>query len=187
MKKIIKGMLVLVFVLFFTGLDLFAKDIKIAYIDLNKVSSAYKKTNIVEKRLEKKATEARGEIYKKRIEIETLKEKLKEMEDSEGLYKPEVKLKKKKELKEKIWDYEKYVREAEERLQEEKIKLIKEIRGDVIKAVTNYAKDNNIDYILEKRTIYYGEGSSDVSKEIIKILNANFAITSKSDESEELK
>ena len=161
----------ILFILFFFNFKIINASEKIAFLDLDYVLN---NSNLGKK------------IY---IDLETLNNK-----NLSELKKEEKNIKEKREVinktknissKEKLEnDVEKFNQEVEN-YKQKKDKLMKDFQNlkntkldNFLKKITpliqNYMAENSIDILLEKKNIFIGKDSKDITSEIIKIINTKF-------------
>jgi len=142
---------------------------KVGYVDLLKVYTGYKKAMESEASFNK-------EVEKEQVKINELQAEIKKMQaeynKKKDVLKPEEKKKKEEELKEKNQEFTKKLIEVNKKLNERR----KEFEGKRIQeikdAIKEYGKKHGFSIILDKRAILYGEDASDLTDEVIKLLNS---------------
>jgi len=140
---------------------------KIAVVDFRKIFESYKKTSDYDKILQEEQRKIKQE-YKKRLE------EIRKMRDSLEVLKKEEKEKKEKELQEKIKSLRKFERDKTLSLKKEFSDKMKEIRGDILKAISKYAEKKNIDFVLDKIAVLYQKSDADITQDIIEELNRSY-------------
>lgn len=165
-------------------------DMKIGFVDMNKIFASYYKTKDAETRI----NEAQGvaskdlqdlvELYKKNAEvINKLSEELKKPELSK-----ETKEKKEKERDEKFNEYknqEKEIAEFRARkqkdLQEQAVRMRNGIVQEITALINDKVKSDQLDLVIDKSgnslngvpIVLFSKDANDFSDEIIKSLNAS--------------
>lgn len=165
-------------------------DVKVGFVDMNKVFSSYYKTKDAEGRINdartaaKKELDDRMETYKKNLEdINKLNEDLSKSELSK-----EAKDKKGKERDEKIAETKNLEREItefrttrEKQLQEQAVRMRNGIVDEITKLIQEKVKIDAYDLVLDKSgnslngvpIILYSKDGNDFSDDIIASLNKN--------------
>lgn len=163
-------------------------DVKVGFVDMNKVFSSYTKTKDAEKKLNearaeaKKELEDRVEVYKKNLEeINKLNEELNKPELSK-----EAKEKKGKERDEKITALQSMEREINEfrttrdkNFQEQAVRMRDGIVKEITVVVNDKVKKDQYDLVFDKSglsmngvpVVLYSKEGNDFSQEVIDALN----------------
>ena len=168
MKKII---VLLTAVLFAAGLFVspacekaFAKELKIAYVDLAKIFGEYKKTKDSEKVLETKGKGKEDERAKMVDEVKKLK-------DEQALLSEKAKGEKQGVIDMKIKALQEYDTKTRNELMKDRNDMLGGIMKDIEKVVGDYAKANGYDIVLNSRMLLYGSEQYDLTAEILTRLN----------------
>ena len=163
MYKKFLGVLILIFLLFFSG-NAYAEGFKLGYVNMRKVFFEYKRTKESNKELErddekiKKEIEARAQdIRKLRDEIDLLSEKAKE--------------RKQPELKNKLKELDEFRKNKVETFIRKKDEMFKEIRDNIMTAAEAYAKKNGYDVLFDEAILIYSTEKYNITDDIIKELN----------------
>ncbi|MFA6321597.1 MAG: OmpH family outer membrane protein [Candidatus Omnitrophota bacterium] len=166
-----KGIALLTVALFVAGLfvgplceQVFAKDSKIGYVDLAKVFDEYKKTKDAEKALEEKGKGKEAERAK-------MIEEIKKLKDEQALLSEKGKAEKQGAIDNKIKALQEYDGKARTELGKERNEALGNIMKDIEKVVTEYAKANGYELILNSRMLLYGAEQYDITAEILSRLN----------------
>jgi outer membrane protein len=142
----------------------FAKELKIAYVDVFKVFDEYSKTKEYDKNLEGKKNAEEKKLEAKRQEVEAIQKKIDVLKDKEQD-------KEKEKLAAAVKDYRQMEQESFASLKKERDEKMKEIIDDIDKIIKDYAAKNGYDFILNENTILYGEKSLSLTADILKIVN----------------
>lgn len=161
MKKIL-------FVLVFIFLLAEAESGKIGYVDIKKIFENYKKAKTVEEGFKKEIESEQKKIDEMQEEFKKMQE---EYEKKKNIMKPEEQQKKEEELKTKLQEIQKKWIETKQKLDERGKSLENQIFEEIKKAIGEFAKKNGYTIVLDSRLILYGDNASDLTDEIIKILN----------------
>ena len=143
-------------------------EVKIAYFDLNYVLD---KSNVglkILKKLDslnstnlKKLNQKKDEINKENIEIDKIKNVISE---------EELKIKINKQ-KEKIKEYNELKISLSNKINNTKNEEVQELVKKIKPFLESYIKENSIDIILRKESIYLSKSKYDITKEILEIVN----------------
>lgn len=164
MKKLVVAAVAVVF-----GISLFAgaacaKEYKIAYVDLAKVFDEYKKTKDAEKNLEEKGKVKEGERTK-------MIDELKKLKDEQALLSEKAKNEKQTVIDEKIRVLQEFDRKTRDELVKERNDMLGGILKDIERVVSEFAKANGYDMVLNSRMLLYGAEQYDLTGEILARLN----------------
>jgi len=166
MKKILAALLVGLFTFGLIAAEVSAKELKVGYVDMQKVFNEYKKTKEAESDLESKGkvkTEERGkmveDIRRLKDEIELLSDKNKE--------------KKQGEIDGKIQKLQEFDRKARTELLQDREDVLRQITKDINRVIQNYGKKHDYDMILnkDKRVLLYDKGDADITESVLRELN----------------
>jgi outer membrane protein len=164
MKKLMAVVVAVVF-----GVSLFAgvacaKEYKMAYVDLAKVFDEYKKTKDAEKVLEEKGKAKEGERTK-------MIDELKKLKDEQALLSEKAKAEKQTLIDNKIKVLQDFDRKTRDELVKERNDMLGAILKDIEKVVSEYAKANGYDMVLNSRMLLYGADQYDLTAEVLTKLN----------------
>ena len=170
MGKMRKLAVLAVALLFVSGLlvgaagQAFAKEYKIGYVDLAKVFDEFKKTKDSEKKLEEKGKAKEAERAK-------LVDELRRLKDEQALLSDKAKADKQTVIDTKIKALQDFDRITRDELVKERNDMLGGILKDIEKVVSDYAKANNYDMILNSRMLLYGQDQYDLTKDVVANLN----------------
>lgn len=160
-----------IFAILFMGLFLFvgticvyAKDEKVAYVDLDRVFEEYNKTKEQYKILDDKLKQKEGERKKMVDEIRRLKDELELLSDKGKEEKQAL-------IDDKINALSEFDRKAKDEFKKERINAIREISNEIDKVIQQHGKEQGYDFIFSSRALVFGKDEYDATEDIIKILN----------------
>ena len=142
----------------------FAKELKVAYVDLAKIFDEYKKTKDSEKVLEEKGKGKEDERAKMVDEVKKLK-------DEQALLSEKAKGEKQSAIDTKIKALQDYDTKTRNELMKDRNDMLGGIMKDIEKVVSDYAKANGYDIVLNSRMLLYGADQYDLTGEILTRLN----------------
>lgn len=145
--------------------DCYAKEYKIAYVDLAKVFDEYKKTKDSEQALETKAKA-------KEDERKAMVEELRKLKDEQALLSEKAKADKQKVIDEKIRALQAFDMKTRDELMKERNDMLGGILKDIEGLVNDYAKANGYDLILNSRMMLYAAEEYDLTAEVMQRLNS---------------
>ena len=140
---------------------------KVGFLDLSKIFDNYEKTKEYDSVLENKHN-----VYKESRDEKI--EKLQEAQSKLALLKEEEKDKVQKDLEKMRTDLLEYDQDQRVDLTKQRDEKIREILLEIEKVVSDYAKSQGFDIILNDRVLIYGSEGFDVTDQILKILNDNY-------------
>jgi outer membrane protein len=166
-----RGIVLLTVLLFAAGLfagpvceKAFAKELKIAYVDLAKVFDEYKKTKDSEKSLEEKGKGKEAARAK-------MIEEVKKLKDEQALLSEKAKAEKQAAIDMKIKTLQDYDTKTRNELMKERNDMLGGIMKDIEKIVNDYAKAIGYDLVLNSRMLLYGSDQYDITTEVLTRLN----------------
>jgi len=163
MKRIVTFVLTAMFLLG-SAMCAHAKDLKTAYVDLDRIFEEYNKTRDEYKTLDSKLTKKEEERKKMVDEVRRLKDELELLSDK-GKEEKQI------EIDDKISALSECDRQATNEFKKERLNAIRDISKDIDKVIQEYAESNSYDYMFSSRALVYGQDKSDITDEIIKLLN----------------
>ena len=143
-----------------------AKDFKIGYVDLAKVSDEYGKNKNYEKNFEAK-------VKTKDAERQKFVDEIRKLKDEQALLSDKGKAEKQAVIDEKIKRLQDFDRGVRDELIKERNTMLGEIQKDVDTVISAYSKEAGYDIVLIKQTVLFGSGDLDLTAEVVKRLNAS--------------
>jgi len=165
MKKLIVLAIAAIFVVGIFSANAFAKEYKIGYVDLAKVSDEYGKTKDYEKNFEAQVKEKDAQRQKFIDEVRKLK-------DEQALLSDKVKAEKQTAIDDKIKKLQDFDRTVRDDLIKQRNTMLGEIQKDIDTVISAYSKEAGYDIVLIKQTVLFGGSDLDLTAEITKRLNA---------------
>jgi len=141
---------------------------KFAYVDLARLFDEYGKTKDYDKVLESENKKYQDERDKKINQIKELQGKLAMLKDAEKA-KTEADMEK---LKNEILEFDRTKRTDLVKSRDEKLR---EIALDIEKTVSEYAKQEGITFVFDKRTLVYTADTLNITETILKTVNDSYA------------
>lgn len=143
----------------------YAKDLKIAYVDLDKVFEEYNKTKDEYKNLDNKLKGKENERKKMVDEVRKMKDELELLSDK-------GKEEKQTAIDEKINNLSEFDKKARDEFKKERMDAIKNISNEIDGVIQDYGKAQGYDLIVSSRALVYGKDEFDITDVIIKALNS---------------
>lgn len=145
--------------------DAFAKEYKIGYVDLAKVSDEYSKTKEYEKNFE-------TQVKAKDAERQKFVDEVRKLKDEQALLSDKAKAEKQNIIDDKIKNLQDFDRRVRDDLIKQRNQMLGEIQKDIDGVISGYAKEGGYDIVLIKQTVLYGGPELDITAEVVKRLNA---------------
>lgn len=143
-------------------------EVKIATVDIGKILNESDEAQSKKKELTALSDDAKKKAEAKRKSLEAMEAKLKETKIAEDSKEAEA-------FRNEAKQYARFVKDTEEELKKRFVRLNREITDKVMKKITEYAKDNSIDLVLDKSDqsrgpVLFGDSSVDITSKIISEL-----------------
>jgi Skp family chaperone for outer membrane proteins len=158
MKKIMLVIAVLCFMLCAAG-NSYAADLKIGYINLAKVFENYKKV-----------ADSNQKIEKLKNDVNAMLQDMKKMNEGFDTLSAEAQ----EERKQQLMDKQQEIRTRTVDIRKDEERILREILQDVEKVAKGLRKKNKFTYILDDRLILDGPEDSDITDEMVKMLNDRY-------------
>ncbi|MDP3791195.1 MAG: OmpH family outer membrane protein [Candidatus Omnitrophota bacterium] len=142
-----------------------AKEYKIGFVDLAKVSDEYAKTKDYEKSFE-------GQVKGKDAERQKFVDEIRKLKDEQTLLSDKAKAEKQTVIDDKIKNLQEFDRKVRDELIKQRNTMLGEIQKDIDGVISVYSKESGYDIVLIKQTVLYGQAELDLTAEVIKRLNA---------------
>ena len=159
---------VLAAILMVSGISVsYAAEQKIGYVDLAKVFDEFQKTKDFDKTLE-----AKGNA--KQAERDKMVNEVKKMRDEAELLSAKAKDDKQAAIDEKIKALQEFDRSTRDALRKERDTMVQEILKEIETVMQTFGKSQGYSFIFNDRVLVYKAESSDVTTQIIKVLNDSY-------------
>ena len=145
----------------------FAKDMKIAYVDLSRLFDNYQKTKEYDAVLQKES-----EVFQK--ERDAMVGKIRDAQGKMALLKEDEKQKLQADLDKQKNDVVAYDNEKRTELGRKRDAKVREILLEIEKIVSGIAKQEGYDYILNDRVLIYGDQTQNLTERVLKALNDGY-------------
>ncbi len=166
MIKRLLGLALITFsaVLFSAGVS-GAADIKIGYVDFQKVQQESKAGKEAVKTIEKMFKDKQSQLDQRQSELEKM---LQELEKQSTMLSADVKKQKEEKLQKEYKELQRFKSDSEEELNKKKAELAKGMYDDVAAVITKFGKEEGYTLILERSVVLYAPEAVDVTEKIIK-------------------
>ena len=141
-----------------------AEEVKIGYVNLIEVFDGYERTKVSDAALEKEGKQKQAELEGRLQELKKLRQNLELLNDQarEG---------RAREIEKKSDELQQLRTSAARDLGRERDKITKGLLAEIERGVEEYAKANGFSLILDRRALVYGQPASDVTDEVLALLN----------------
>ena len=144
--------------------DAFAKEYKIGYVDLAKVSDEYAKTKDFEKTFE-------VQVKSKDAERQKFVDEVRKLKDEQALLSDKAKAEKQAVIDGKITSLQDFDRRVRDELIKQRNQMLGEIQKDIDTVISAYSKEAGYDIVLIKQTVLFAGSELDLTAEVVKRLN----------------
>ena len=145
---------------------------KIGYVDLARVFDEYSKTKDFDKSLESKGAAKQGDRDKMVAEIKKLR-------DEAELLSAKPKDEKQAVIDEKIKALQDFDRTTRDGLRKERDGMVRDILKEIEVVIQDFGKSQGYSFIFNDRVLVYKSEGSDLTVQVIKVLNDNYATKKK--------
>ncbi len=152
----------------FLAHDASAKELKIGYANPAKIMSEYGKAKDAGKSLEAK-------FKVKDAERKKMVDEITKMKDEQAMLSDKAKAEKQGLIDNKIKSLQDFDRKAREELVNERNDVAGGLENEVFKTISDYARANGYDMVLDSRAMLFAKPENDFTGEIVKTLNAGAA------------
>lgn len=144
-----------------------AAQLKLGYIDLQKALNVSQAGRDAKAKIAQKAKEYETEFVQKRKELQDYSENLKKQID---LLSPEAKREKEREYQQKVTDFQRATKDAQDYLKQEDTDHTREIVRELVKLAEKVGKREGFTLIFEKAkgSILYADKEIDLTDRIVK-------------------
>ena len=142
-----------------------AADIKIGYVDFQKVQAESKAGKDAVKTIEKMFKDKQGQLDQRQGELEKM---LQDLEKQSSILSSDVKKQKEEKLQKEYKELQRFKSDSEEELNKKKAELAKGMYEDVASVINKFGKEEGYTLILERSVVLYAPEAVDVTEKIIK-------------------
>lgn len=161
-----KKFLLIVFAFLFSCIFIFAEELKIGYVDIEKVFNQYSGTKTAKEKLKKDVEKEQKLLEKERDEI---KKELDELDKKSSIMDKKQYNTKKEELQKKAEQLQAKILDVQQKLLTREKELTSNIIDEIRAIIAKVGKEKKYDYIFEKSMLLYG--GEDITYLIIKAIN----------------
>ncbi|MDD2850466.1 MAG: OmpH family outer membrane protein [Desulfuromonadaceae bacterium] len=149
----------------------FAADVKIGYIDMQRALSSSEAGKEAKEQLAAKVKKYQEEINLKQEDLKKIKENL----EKQGiLLTDSVRATKEKDYQNKLKDFQRFTKDAQDELQGKDEELTRKIYEGIAKISQEFGQKNSYSFILIKNdTMLFADEKVDVTDEVLKLYNSS--------------
>ena len=162
MKRVLGILMVIGLVVSFS--ITYAAEMKIGYVDFEKVFNEFHRTKTEDKKLKKELEDKEKELEKKTTEISKMRDDLELLSD-------DARSKKEEEIKTKIKELNDIRTVAREDLIKERNEKWLEIYEEIKDVIAKFGKEKGYAFILDDKALIYKMEKDNLTENVIKILN----------------
>ena len=144
-----------------------AADLKVGTVDLPRVFDEYTKTKEFDKSLETKGTAKQAERDKMVADVKKLR-------DETELLSAKAKDEKQSAIDEKIKALQDFDRVTRDALRKERDGMVKDILKEIETVIQDFGKSQGYSFIFNDRVLVYKSDASDLTSQVIKVLNDSY-------------
>ena len=142
-------------------------EIKIGYVNFEKIFESYEKTKDLNEELQKKK-------YQKEVEGQQMVDEINKLRSKIQLLSDEEKEKKQKELTEKMRDLRDFTNDSKQELLKERDEIFKKLTKEITDIIEEKGKKDGYTLIFDDQVILYKAKANDLTEEIITLLNEKY-------------
>ncbi len=143
----------------------FAADIKIGYVDFQKVQQNSKAGKDALKTIEKMFKEKQAQLDQRQGELEKM---MQELDKQSAILTPDVKRQKEDKLQKQYKDLQRFKSDSEDDLNKKKAEMAKQMYDEVSAIINKFGKEEGYTLILERSVVLYAPEAVDITDKIIK-------------------
>lgn len=156
---------------FITSTSLFAADLKLGYIDMQRAINTSEAGKEAKEQLAAKVKKYQDEINVKQEELKKLKE---ELEKQGMLLSDSARAAKEKDYQNKLKDFQRFTKDAQDELQGKDEELTRRILEEMEKVIQEYGRQKGYSFIFVKNeTMLFVDAKADLTDEVLKLFNSN--------------
>ncbi|ORJ59055.1 OmpH family outer membrane protein [Geothermobacter hydrogeniphilus] len=168
MKRIM--MVLAIFALLLGGVNYAAADVKIGYIDLQKVLNESDSGKVAKEKIAKKVKEYEVQIDRQQKDLKKAKE---ELEKQALLLSEEARSRKQREYQQKLKELQRFTKDVRDELRMKDNDYTRKILDEIIKVVEKFGAEKGYTAIFEKNesSLVYADEKIDLTDQVIKRYN----------------
>jgi len=147
-----------------------AADIKIGYVDFNRVRAESKAGIAAVKSVETMLKDKQAQLDQRQKELEKL---LSEVEKGSSLLSEDVKRQKEDKLQKDYKDFQRFKTDSEEEIEKKRNEILKQINDELVAVISKFGKEEGYTLILDRSVVLYAPEAVDVTDKVIKAYDAS--------------
>lgn len=168
MKQMLLGAVITICL---TATSVFAADLKLGYIDMQRALNGSEAGKEAKEQLATKVKKYQDEINVKQEDLKKLKD---ELEKQGMLLSESARASKEKDYQNKLKDFQRFTKDAQDELQGKDEEFTRKILEGMEKVIQEYGRKNGYAFIFVKNeSMLFVDEKSDLTEEVLKLFNAN--------------
>lgn len=168
MKKLV---LAAIAVICLAATSVFAADVKLGYIDMQRALNGSEAGKEAKEQLAAKVKKYQDEINVKQDELKKLKD---ELEKQGMLLSESARASKEKDYQNKLKDFQRFTKDAQDELQGKDEEFTRKILEGMEKVIQEYGRKNGYSFIFVKNeSMLFVDEKTDLTEEVLKLFNSN--------------
>ncbi len=149
--------------------SVWAADLKVAYVDIQKAMNECNSGKEAKKAIQKEMDKLQHQFQEKQKELQTMKETL---DKQTSMLTPDARANKEKEFQTKVRDYQRWLDDNQKEIQQKGIEMERNITSGLQKVIQKVGADEGYTLILEGGILLYGSKTLDITDRVIKAYDA---------------
>jgi outer membrane protein len=159
-----------------TSTSVFAADLKLGYINMQRVMSGSEAGKEAKGQLDAKIKKYQDEVTVKQGELNKLKDELDKKENltKQGIALPDSRAAIEREYQNKLKDAQRFTKDAQDELQRMDDELTRKVFEGMEKVIKEYGSQKGYTFIfLKNELMLFADDKADLTEEVLKLFNAN--------------
>ncbi|MDD2897416.1 MAG: OmpH family outer membrane protein [Desulfuromonadaceae bacterium] len=170
-RAILAGIVAACVALAFASTTVFAADLKLGYIDMQRALNGSEAGKEAKEQLAAKVKKYQDEINVKQEDLKKAKD---ELEKQGMLLSDTARAAKEKDYQNKLKDFQRFTKDAQDELQGKDEELTRKILEGMEKVIKEYGSQKGYTFIFVKNeSMLFADDKADLTEEILKLFNAN--------------
>jgi Skp family chaperone for outer membrane proteins len=146
----------------------FAEDLKIGYVNFEKIFEQFEKTKDKNKLLQEKK-------YQKEVQGQQMVDEINKLRNEMQLLNEDMKEKKQKELTDKMRDLRDFTNDSKEELLKERDEVFRLLTQEIRVLIEEQGKIEGYTLIFDDQVLFFKSKGNDMTDQIIKMINEKYA------------
>ena len=154
-----------------TATSVFAADLKLGYIDMQRALNGSEAGKEAKEQLAARVKKYQDEINLKQDDLKKLKD---ELEKQGMLLSESARASKEKDYQNKLKDFQRFTKDAQDELQGKDEEFTRKILEGMEKVIQDYGRKNGYSFIFVKNeSMLFVDDKADLTEEVLKLFNSN--------------